>query len=91
MKPLVLAPLSAALRNSLVAASKCATPETVLVPFTQTPPPKVTDTLYTFPLARGAALPEKVHPLAPLPLIVPAAEIETLAASVPAEVAAAPE
>jgi len=49
MNPLVLALLSAALRNNFVVASKCATPVTVFVPLAQTPPAKVTDTLKTLP------------------------------------------
>ena len=90
MNPFVLALLIAALYNVFVPASKNATPVTVLVPFEHTPPANVTETLYTFPLLRGANEPEKIHPPALDPVIEPGEDNVTVTDSVPPAVAAEP-
>jgi len=90
MNPFVLLLFKAALYSLFVAASKKATPVTVLVPFEHTPPANVTETSYTFPLLRGANEPVKLHPLELAPVIELGEDNVTVTISVPPSVAVEP-
>jgi hypothetical protein len=90
MNPFVLVLFRAALYSLFVAASKKATPVTVLVPFEHTPPANVTETSYTFPRVRGENEPVKLHPLALDPVIELGEDNVTVTISVPPAVAVEP-